>query len=93
MNVTEIAKERCEKLLKLAKENVESEPALSKKYVSLARKIAMRHRFPLGNKSFCKKCGVVFASGKTLKIRLEKGLRLYICVSCGSMRKFPYKRK
>ena len=91
MNAVEIAKQRCEKLLRMAKQAHAKEPALAKRYVALARKIAMRHRFSLGNKSFCKKCGTVFVPGSTLKVRLSKGLQLYTCVSCGFTRRFPFK--
>jgi ribonuclease P protein subunit RPR2 len=93
MNANEIAKKRCETLLALAKKAYVGEPSLAKRYVYLARKIAMRHRISLGNKTFCKKCNAVFIEGKTLKVRLSKGLRLYICVSCGFTRRIPYKGK
>ncbi|HIH20251.1 TPA: ribonuclease P [Candidatus Micrarchaeota archaeon] len=93
MNVNEIAKQRCEKLLCMAREIYAKEPALAKRYVTLARKIAMRHRISLGNKSFCKKCNTVFIPGQTLKIRIGRGLRLYTCVSCGITRRFPLQQK
>ncbi|HLC38092.1 MAG TPA: hypothetical protein VJI71_01430 [Candidatus Norongarragalinales archaeon] len=92
MNANEIAKQRCEKLLRMARGIHAREPSLSKRYVALARKISMRHRFSLGNRSFCKKCGTVFIPGSTLKVRLSKGLELYTCESCGFTRRFPFKR-
>lgn len=92
MNANEIAKTRCEKLLKMAGEVYSEEPALAKRYVSLARKISMRHRISLGNSSYCKKCNTVFIPGKTLKVRLERGIRLNTCSNCGFTRRFPFKK-
>lgn len=93
MNANEIAMKRCEKLLSMAKEAYAAEPKLAKRYVTLARKISMRHRLALGNQKFCKKCGTVFIHGVTLKTRLAKGLRLNTCVSCGFTRRFPLKAR
>lgn len=92
MNLNEIAMGRCERLLALAAEKWDAEPELSKRYVSLARKIAMRHRLHLGPKRFCKKCDSVFVPGKTLKVRTskEKNAVLYICLSCNSASAFPF---
>lgn len=91
MDANKIAKERCEKLLKMAREVYASEPTLAKRYVSLARKISMRHRISLGNGEYCKKCNTVFIPGRTLKTRIAKGIRINTCVSCGFMRRIPFK--
>ncbi len=91
MDANKIARERCEKLLKMAREVYSKDKTRSKRYVSLARKISMRHRLKIGNELFCKKCGTVFVPGVTLKVRLAKGLRLNTCVSCGFTRRFPFK--
>ncbi|MFH1751064.1 MAG: hypothetical protein ABH863_05270 [Candidatus Micrarchaeota archaeon] len=92
MDLDEIASGRCKKLLALAAEIYDEDKALSKRYVSLGRKVAMRHRIPLGSKTFCKSCNTVFIAGKTLKVRVassKKGV-LYECKACGSSRLFPY---
>lgn len=91
MDANKIAKERCEKLLRMAREVYAKEPALAKRYVTLARKISMRHRISLGNAAYCKKCNTIFIPGKTLKTRLSKGIRLNICLSCGFTRRIPFK--
>ncbi|NYZ78438.1 ribonuclease P, partial [Candidatus Micrarchaeota archaeon] len=96
MDLNEIALGRCGKLLRLAREVFDSEPALSKRYVALARKIAERHRLHLGSREFCRKCGVVWIPGKTLRVRQlsAKKIVAYTCVDCGYARRFSYgKRK
>jgi ribonuclease P protein subunit RPR2 len=98
MNLNEVARGRCEKLFGLAAQVLDSDEKLAKRYVALARKIAARHRLPLGNKAFCKKCGLPWVPGKTVRVRLQGGRSgggktvLYTCV-CKNSRRFPYSRK
>ncbi|MEM0475740.1 MAG: hypothetical protein QW343_03020 [Candidatus Norongarragalinales archaeon] len=98
MNLSEIARGRCEKLLRLAAAVLDEDEKLAKRYVALARKIAARHRIPLGNKAFCKKCGLPWIAGRTVKVRLGRRCAgrgktvLYTCV-CKNTRRFPYSRK
>ena len=84
MNADEIARERIRKLLRMARENLEKDGKLSKRYVELAKRIAMRHRIKLGNKLFCKKCGTVFVQGKTLRVRVSNKIPVYVCAACGA---------
>ncbi|PIO06481.1 ribonuclease P [Candidatus Micrarchaeota archaeon CG08_land_8_20_14_0_20_59_11] len=91
MDAREIAKERCEKLIKLA--GAEKDARLSKRYITLARKIAMRHQISLGSKSFCRRCGTVWVPGRTLRVRRSKGATLYICLACNYVRRFPISGK
>ena len=90
-SANDYARERCVKLIQMARERVKTDETLSKKYVRLARKIAQRHRVHLGNKEFCKKCGIVWVVGDTVRVRNERGQKttLYICV-CNNVRRFPY---
>lgn len=94
MNVNKIAFERCVTLLELSRRMFAGDKALAKRYVLLARKIAMRHRLKLGSKEFCKKCNTPFIAGVTLKVRLnpkEKAV-IYICLECGTKRRFGYSK-
>ena len=95
MNLNAIARSRCEKLIALAKEMYSEDSILAKRYVSLARKIAMRHRFSLGRRFFCRECDAIFIPGKTLKIRISPSQRrvLYTCLSCNTSASFPYARE
>jgi ribonuclease P protein subunit RPR2 len=95
MNPNAIALSRCRKLILLAREVYADEPALAKRYISLARKIAMRHRIPLGKKDFCRRCGTVFIPGVTLRVRVSpsKTAVLYTCISCTNTANFAYARE
>ena len=95
MNPNAIALSRCRKLIGLARQVHSEEPALAKRYISLARKIAMRHRLPLGKKDFCRKCGVVFIPGRTLRVRVSpsKTAVLYTCISCNNTANFAYAKE
>jgi len=94
IDLKKIALERCEKLLSLARKVFPQNPARARRYVSLARKIAMHHRLHIDNKSFCKKCGEIFIAGKTVKVRLDsKNKRvLYVCLKCGAKKAFGYSK-
>ncbi len=91
----DVARQRCEKLLELAAKTHAADKKLSLRYVTLARKLAMRHRIPLGGKKFCKKCGNVFIAQETLKVRLDsKNKRVqWICLPCGAKKSFGYSKK
>lgn len=95
MNLNAIARARCLKLLSLARQMLPEDAALSKRYVSLARKLAMRHRLPLGRRDFCRQCGVVWVPGRTLKVRVASSERrvLYTCLSCKHSASFPFARE
>lgn len=83
-----MASTRVETLLGLAAVAfAKGEEARSKRYVSLARKIAMRHRLKIGSGKFCKSCNQIFlASPEACRIRVIKGRAFRICSSCGRKR-------
>lgn len=92
-----IAARRIDFLLEFAKEQVREHEALAKRYVKLARAIALRHKIPLGRKRkhmFCKKCNMPWIAGYNLKVRLEPKTKraIYIC-KCGAKKAFPYFQK
>jgi RNase P subunit RPR2 len=84
-------------LLELARKKVKESPALAKKYVSMARALAMRHRIPLGKgrkMKFCPSCGIPWIAGYNLTVRLRSRERKaeYAC-KCGAALKIPYSGK
>jgi len=82
------ARKRIDVLLSLSKAAyLEGEQKLSVRYVSLARKIAMRHRLKIGVESFCKHCNQTFCrQGVTHKVRIIAGKPYRVCASCGKRR-------
>ncbi len=83
-----IANRRINRLLSLARK--EKDERLAKRYVSLARKIAMRTRTRLGKRKylFCPRCNAPLKPGK---VRLVRGVRKVVCEKCGYVRNIPYK--
>ena len=77
------AGKRIDVLLGLAKEKYDAgEDGLSKRYVDIARKLAMRHRIRLGSKLFCKGCNTIVAKG-TFVVRVVGKKPYRICKACG----------
>lgn len=86
----EIAKERVDALFSRARKDKKS----SKRYVLLARKIAMRARYRLPKetkRSFCKGCNALLDSGNC-RIRADSKTRtmVYTCLGCGTLKRFKY---
>ena len=77
---------------------VEKDARLSRRYVSLARKISERTkvRIPSEMKRYlCKNCGIALVPGLNAKVRLHAartGL-VITCLSCGAVKKYPVTAK
>src|SRR5262245_47483824 len=95
--VTEIARERIEILLGEARRSLDQNPALSRRYTELAKKISMRTkvRIPSQQKRYiCKACGLPLVPGKNARVRVVPGnSRITItCISCGALRRYPFSK-
>jgi len=94
-NIRQIAEERVDLLLRLAKDSVRSDPSLSKRYVELAQRIAMRSGVRLGpqRKQFiCKNCKSLLVPGVNCRVRIrtEYGTHVVVtCLECGSTKRYP----
>ncbi|MEK6919515.1 MAG: ribonuclease P protein component 4 [Thermoproteota archaeon] len=93
--VRTIAGERIDILLSQAREMLDRDPKLSKRYVELARKISMRTkvRIPSSQKRYlCKGCGTILIPGRNARVRVLAGNpRIVItCLSCGALRRYPF---
>jgi ribonuclease P protein subunit RPR2 len=96
--VASIARERIEILITKAREMVEKDPELSRRYVCLARKISERTkvRIPGDLKRFlCKSCGIAMVPGTNARVRLRaRGVGVAItCLTCGTVKRYPVSRR
>ncbi len=91
-----IAKERIRRLFELADKHFKNNPSLSKRYVTLARKIATRTntRIPPELKArFCKKCFNYMVPGINQRVRTKKGKIIKTCLICNNSVRKPCKKK
>ena len=96
--VATVASERIGILVDQARQMVEKDERLSRRYVGLARKISERTkvRIPAETKRYlCKACGIALVPGRNAKVRLHaaKSGLVITCLSCGAMKKYPVNSK
>jgi ribonuclease P protein subunit RPR2 len=81
--------------LELAKKSLKESPELSKRYVQIARAIAMHKRIKIKKLKFrfCKGCGAYLVPGYNAKVQIDKNKKIikYICLYCKSERRLRYK--
>jgi ribonuclease P protein subunit RPR2 len=90
-----VVAERIRLLLGFAEKEAKRNPERSKRYVSLARRLAMRFRLRMPKEfkaRFCKKCNAYWIPGFNVKVRLKPSEKraVYEC-ECGARRAFPYR--
>ena len=88
----EIAKERINVLFQQAKENYKTNKSLSNRYVTLARKLAMkvRLRMPKEHKRrFCKHCYKYLMPGDNCRVRTRDGKVIISCFECKKFTRIP----
>jgi len=93
--VKEIAKQRIETLFSEAAKVFKENKNLANRYVTLARKIAMKARLripPNLKRKFCKHCYKFLMPGVNCRVRADKGKVVYYCLECKKFMRFPYKR-
>ncbi len=91
-----IALDRIKELINQADLVFLKKPYLANRYVYLARRMAMKYkvRLPIELKrKFCKHCNSYWKPGKTVRIRLLKGKKVYYCLVCKHFKRVLYKRK
>ena len=92
----EIAKERVKILFKQAEEVFPKNKALANRYVTLARKVAMKVkiRMPLELKrKFCKHCYKFLMPGVNSRVRTRDGKVIISCFECKKFVRIPVKKK
>lgn len=87
-----IAKERIGLLLRMAEECCRTDPALSNRYVEIARRISMRHRVRINwylRRRFCRHCHHFFVQGVNVRVRIHRGRVVVTCRRCGHQSRYP----
>ncbi len=98
-STSRIALERINILFKLAKENYNCRRDLSRRYVELAKKIAMRSRIRMPeniNRQICKKCYTMLIPSVSSLIRIKPRREPHIsitCLNCGAIKRIPLKKR
>jgi ribonuclease P protein subunit RPR2 len=98
-NTKEIARERIQILLGLAKDAFSKDRLLAKRYVEIARYVGMKAgvRIPKEEKIFlCKSCGSLLVPGVNCRVRTrtEFGTTVLItCLECGTKKRYPTVRE
>src|SRR5262245_26815823 len=96
--VNEIARDRIDILLSEAKQILDKDPDLSRRYTELANKISMRTKVKIPSEQkrlICKGCGLPLIPGKSARVRILPGnSRIVVsCTTCGSLRRYPFSKK
>jgi len=86
----EIALERVRFLLSMAQQIKFEDYELARRYVKLAKKIAMRYRIriPKGVRLYCKKCSYPYRHDR-MRVRIAKSRVIITCLNCGFVKRIP----
>jgi ribonuclease P protein subunit RPR2 len=94
----EIARDRVKILFELAEYELNrGNSERAKRYVRLARKIAMKAQEPIERglkRKFCKKCNMLLVPGRTCSVLLNKSTKTVDikCFNCSNIKRYPYKK-
>ena len=86
-----IARERIDKLFQMMEEMKNKDYELARRYVELARRIAMKYRIKLPKEyklKFCKKCLYPYKEGR-FRVRIAKSRVIITCLNCGYTKRVP----
>ncbi|PIZ50670.1 ribonuclease P [Candidatus Woesearchaeota archaeon CG_4_10_14_0_2_um_filter_33_13] len=92
----EIALNRVKSLLKQAEDVFSKDKSLSNRYVTLARKIAMKVKLHLPlelKRKFCKHCYKFMMPGINARIRTRDGKVIISCLECKHFTRISIKKK
>jgi len=90
-DVSRIADERIEKLMRMSAEQAASGDAdLARRYVDIARRISMRTKTEIPKEHiYCKNCLIPMTPG-TFRVRLRSHKVIMRCTECGYVKRIPY---
>ncbi|MDD1673591.1 MAG: ribonuclease P [Methanomicrobiales archaeon] len=89
--IQRIARERIRILFQRADEMFHQNPALSDRYVGLARRIAMRHRVRIPRelrRRFCRYCQAFLVPGINTRVRIHRKKVVVTCLRCRKQRRY-----
>jgi len=92
----QIALERIKRLFEEAEEVFPKNKALANRYISLARKIAMKMRMSIPlefKRRFCKHCYSYLKPGVNARIRTRGGKVIISCLECKKFTRIPIGKK
>lgn len=89
-----IARNRIDSLFTQAAELArEGDTELSRRYVTLARRIGMKVDIPVGHRmDYCRKCNAYMLPSRTCRVRVNRGRKVIACLVCGNTARFPYRK-
>ncbi|MFC1742093.1 ribonuclease P protein component 4 [Nanoarchaeota archaeon] len=90
-----IAKQHIEKLLTQAKNVQKDNTSLANRYVTLARKIAMKFKIRMTSEQkrlFCPHCYRFLTPSKNLRVRIHEHRIIYYCLDCKKFWRKPIKK-
>nr|WP_230972174.1 ribonuclease P [Archaeoglobus neptunius] len=90
-----MARERVVFLIERAQEWKNKDYELSRRYIELARKIAMKYRVRIPKElkmAYCKKCLYPYRAEK-FRVRVRKSRVIIKCLNCGYERRVPIRPK
>ena len=95
----QIALQRIQTLFRLAKEKIQEEPELAQRYVTIARRIAMRTKLRLPTeyrRMVCRHCKSFIYPSVNCRVRVQQRREPHMvitCQVCGKITRIPLKSK
>jgi len=99
MSARRIALRRIQKLFRLAIKRIHTNPRLARRYVEIARRIAMRVRLHLPREyrhMVCRHCKSFILPGVNCRVRIQPKREAHIvitCLMCGGHMRIPLRRR
>lgn len=90
------AKYHIQNLFSQAKKAAKDNPSLADRYITLARKIAMKFKIrltPEQKRLFCPHCYKFLLPGKNLRVRIHEHRVIYYCLQCKKFWRKPVGKK
>ena len=78
-----------------AKQVFKKDKAMANRYVTKARKAAMKVKLRIPRelkRQYCKHCYKLLVQGENCRVRTQRGKVVYYCMECKKYMRFPYKK-